>query len=84
MVFDIFWIIYLIKPFYVNHNFQIDKLFYSIRKKNLDISRLIFGEGRDAELEKYVENVFKKFDNDNSGKLSFQEWAWHFFSQLTK
>ena len=48
--------------------------------KNLDISRLIFGEGRDAELEKYVENVFKKFDNDNSGKLSFQEWAWHFFS----
>jgi hypothetical protein len=34
---------------------------------------MIFGEGKDEEIKKYVDGVFAKFDDNHSGALSFSE-----------
>ena len=35
------------------------------------MARLLFGEGREAEIKAYVKGVFDKFDDNHSGALSF-------------
>jgi len=37
------------------------------------VAKMIFGEGKDEEIKKYVDGVFAKFDDNHSGALSFSE-----------
>ena len=41
-------------------------------QKNSDLAEMFFGQGDKAAVQKYVNEVFDKFDYDHSGELSYE------------
>ena len=42
-------------------------------KNFIDLAKEIFGEEKTKEVQSYVHRVFKEYDDDDSGELSYEE-----------